>query len=330
MNVGFFMLLLLFAVLLMSTALVGALLPILRRLRAGQHILAIGPLWHMKKEGTPTMGGIGFSLAALLGASGACVWLYWQNNTAFLKVILVFSFALACGLIGFFDDYLKLRHGKNEGLLAWQKYFLQLVASTILLFVSMYSGVITTTVILPFSLGTWSLGIFYYPLALLFLTGMVNALNLADGVDGLLSSLVAVLSLYFLIFGLWRGDLLYSVVGSILLGAVIGFLFYNKHPAKIFMGDTGSLFLGGAVAALGILAGEAPSVILAGGVFVIEAASVCLQVVYFKITHGKRLFLMAPLHHHFEKKGMSEWGVVGLFSACGLIFALLAFLGGVL
>lgn len=330
MNAGFFVLFFLFATLLISIVLVGASLPILRRLRAGQHILTIGPLWHMKKEGTPTMGGIGFALGALLGALGACLWLYWQNNTTFLKVILVFSFALTCGLIGFFDDYLKLRHGKNQGLLAWQKYLLQLIASAILLFVAVQGGMVTTTVVLPFSLGEWSLGIFYYPLALLFLTGMVNALNLADGVDGLLSSLVAVLSLYFLIVGLWRGDLLYGVVGAILFGAVIGFLFYNKHPAKIFMGDTGSLFLGGAVAALGVLSGEAPTLLLAGGVFVIEAASVCLQVVYFKLSHGKRLFLMAPLHHHFEKKGMSEWGVVGLFCACGAIFAALAFLGGVL
>lgn len=330
MRIGFWLLLLALAVFLLTVLSVGILLPILRRKRAGQHILMIGPNWHAKKEGTPTMGGIGFSLAALLGATVMCLLLSRQSRALALRLGLVFFFALACGTIGFLDDFLKLHRGKNEGLLPWQKYLLQLLASAVLLFAARYGGMADTAITLPFSLGIWELGWLYYPLALLFLTGIVNALNLADGIDGLLSALVGVLSLYFLIFGLWHDDALLSLVGAILLGAVLGFLCYNAHPAKIFMGDTGSLFLGGAVAATGLLSGEMPSVLLASGVFVIEALSVCLQVIYFKITSGKRLFLMAPLHHHFEKKGMSEWGVVGFFALIGIFFAILAFLGGVL
>ena len=330
MKIGFWLLLLALAVFLMTVLFVGLLLPILRRKRAGQHILTIGPAWHAKKEGTPTMGGIGFALAAFLGALGVCLWLYRQNTSLAIRLGMIFTFALACGAIGFLDDFLKLHHGKNEGLSPWQKYLLQLIVSAVLLFAARYGGIIDTTLTLPFSLGTWELGWLYYPLALLFLTGIVNALNLADGVDGLLCALVAVLSIYFILIGLWQKDTLYSLVGGILLGAVLGFLCYNAHPARVFMGDTGSLFLGGAVAATGFLSGDMPSVLIASGVFVIEAVSVCLQVVYFKITGGKRLFLMAPLHHHFEKKGMSEWGVVGLFSLAGLLFALFAFLGGVL
>ena len=169
------------------------------------------------------------------------------------------------------------------------------------------------------------LGILYYPLAVLYLTGIVNALNLTDGVDGLLSSLVGVFSAFLLLMGLRLGDGGSFLTACLLLGAVLGFLCFNAHPAKIFMGDTGSLFLGGMVGGYGLLSSSPLCVLLACGVFLLETACVILQVGYFKLSHGKRLFRMAPLHHHFEKGGWSEMRVVGVFCAIAAFFAALAF-----
>ena len=308
---------------------VGLLLPTLRRLKVGQHILEIGPSWHSAKAGTPTMGGLGFILSVLLSMAG--VWIYailWGKEAPPKGALLVVLYALCCGATGFFDDWCKVKRKENQGLSAPQKYFLLLLFSALFLLAARaYLGV-ETAVAFPFW-GTLELGFFYYPLALLFLTGMVNALNLTDGVDGLLGSTGAVMGAYFLLFGVAGKNGTYWLCGLFLLGACLGFLLFNAHPAKIFMGDTGSLFLGGLVAGAGLVGGRAPEVLVAGGVFVLEAASVALQVVYFKCTHGKRLFKMAPLHHHFEKSGMGENAVVALFSLLGVCFAALALWGGV-
>ena len=208
-----------------------------------------------------------------------------------------------------------------------QKYLLQLLASGLFLFWAQTLLGVDTTLALPFSDTVVDLGIFYYPLALVFLTGIVNALNLTDGVDGLLSSTVAVAAAFLLLWGTALANLSVSLLGSLLLGGMVGFLCFNAHPAKVFMGDTGSLFLGACLAGVGIVTGEMALILLLSGIYVIEAASVILQVVWFKLSGGKRLFQMAPLHHHFEKRGWSEWRVVGVFSLGALAFAALAFLG---
>ena len=297
------------------------LVPYLRKKRAAQPILAIGPSWHMKKSGTPTMGGLAFIVAMLAAFLLFAACLLRRGEQASLKAAaLVVIYATLSGAVGFFDDYKKLVKRENKGLSAAQKYTLQLLLAVLLLFAARALEILDTSVYVPFLEGRLALGMWYYPLALLFLTGMVNALNLTDGVDGLLSSTVAVLACFFLLYGYTVGQGLFSLFGALLLGACLGFLVFNRHPAKVFMGDTGSLFLGGLVGALGLLGARPLTVLGAGGIFVIEALSVALQVLYFKLSGGKRLLLMAPLHHHFEKKGYSENTIVLLFSACTALF----------
>lgn len=304
------------------------LIPRLKRRRLGQPILEIGPSWHLAKSGTPTLGGLAFIAGG--GASLLLLSLYLlfrgENHTV-RALSLVFAFATFMGAIGFFDDFKKLSKRENKGLSAWQKYLLQLLVSALFLLVSRIIFGVDTTIRLPFTGGVLYLGRFYYPLALLFLTGTVNALNLTDGVDGLLSATMGVQCLFFLAWGYAVKSALLMQAGGLLLGCVLGFFCFNAHPAKVFMGDTGSLFLGGAVGALGILVAHPLLILISSGVFVLEAASVILQVLYFKLTGGKRLFLMAPLHHHLEKRGWSEWRVVGALSALGALFGVLAFLG---
>ncbi len=316
--------LLLAAVFCLTVAFEMRLIPWLHRRRAGQPILQIGPSWHSVKAGTPTLGGLGFIAASAvsLGVLAAV-----RGARAMRAPLLLFGFALSCALIGLLDDWKKLKQKQNKGLTALQKYALQaLVCVAFLLAVRAMFG-IRTAVPIPFFGVMLELGVWYYPLAILYLTGLVNALNLTDGVDGLLSSCCAVFAVYPLLLGYIGEDSDSFVTGALLLGVVLGFLCFNKHPAKVFMGDTGSLFLGAMVGGYGILSPSPLSVLIACGVFVAEAFSVILQVGYFKCTRGKRLFLMTPLHHHFEKKGWSEWRVVAAFSACGAIFLLIALLG---
>lgn len=304
------------------------LIPALRRKKAGQPILEIGPSWHLSKAGTPTLGGLAFIAGILISALlGALALLFSKDAQSFGGVALILLFSVFCGAIGFVDDYCKLVKKKNQGLTASQKYLLQLLVAGVFLFLATTLLNVDTSVELPFSNADLELGVFYYPIALLYLTGTVNALNLTDGVDGLLATTVAVASAFLLVWGWLDGMPTVCYIGVLLLGGTVGFLCFNAHPAKVFMGDTGSLFLGGAVAGVGIVTGEGLLMLLVSGVFVIEAASVILQVLYFKLTHGKRLFLMAPLHHHFEKRGWSEWRVVGVFAFVGLCFATLALLG---
>ena len=304
------------------------LIPYLCRRRAGQPILQIGPSWHNSKRGTPTLGGLAFIGAILLTVLLWALFLLMRGGNGALRApALILAYAVLCGAIGFFDDLRKLQKKENQGLTAPEKYLLQLLASSLFLFGARALLGVNTAILLPFSGGTLELGFFYYPLALLYLTGLVNALNLTDGVDGLLSTLVAVFSCFAILWG-YRARVEVSVgIGVLLLGGTLGFLLYNAHPAKVFMGDTGSLFLGGAVAALGIVTKHPLAVLLASGVFVAEAASVILQVVYFRLSGGKRLFRMAPLHHHFEKGGWSEWRVVAVFAAAGILLGAIAFWG---
>lgn len=305
------------------------LIPILQRRHAGQHILEIGPSWHLSKAGTPTMGGLAFVFAILVTALLYALWLLGDGRSRELRpLVLVLAYAVACGAIGWIDDACKLLKKQNQGLTAWQKYALQLLASACFLLAARALIGVPTAIRLPFLDGGLELGFFYYPLALLFLTGLVNALNLTDGLDGLLSVNVAVIGGFFVLFGLRDRIGVSALSGVLLLGAALGFLVFNRHPAKVFMGDTGSLFFGGLVAALGVVAAHPLAVLIAGGVFVWEALSVIMQVLYFKCTGGKRLFRMAPFHHHLEKCGLGEWGIVALFGVASIFLAGLAYFGG--
>lgn len=295
------------------------------RARAAQPILEIGPSWHLSKAGTPTLGGLGFIFACLLAFLLGLPFFVKYDFFLWGKPLFLLLFSLGFALIGFFDDWRKLCKKQNKGLSAWQKYLLQLLLAILFLCAADRLFALSHTVTLPFSSKVIDLGILYYPLAVLYLTGIVNALNLTDGVDGLLSSLVGVFSAFLLLMGLRLGDGGSFLTACLLLGAVLGFLCFNAHPAKIFMGDTGSLFLGGMVGGYGLLSSSPLCVLLACGVFLLETACVILQVGYFKLSHGKRLFRMAPLHHHFEKGGWSEMRVVGVFCAIAAFFAALAF-----
>jgi phospho-N-acetylmuramoyl-pentapeptide-transferase len=240
---------------------------------------------------------------------------------------LTLALALLNGLIGFFDDYTKLIKKQNQGFLAWQKLLLQLLVSGAYLWAMSACGFIDTALEIPYFDIELELGIFYYFFAILFISGMVNSVNLTDGIDGLCSSVSAVVGAFFAIvaFVMLRPEL--AVFPATVIGGTVGFLMYNFYPAKIFMGDTGSLYLGGAVVGMAFLVEEPLIIMIAGIIYLIEVASVILQVGYFKITHGKRIFKMAPIHHHFEKCGWSEVKIVGVFTLITAIACVLAYLG---
>ncbi len=309
------------------------LIPILKSRKMGQPILEIGPRWHKSKEGTPTMGGLAFIIAAVIVGIAGSVYLALTDG---IRTTLPFMFTLALGvcngLIGCVDDTAKLKKKQNEGLTAAQKFLLQLIAAGLyLLGMTLVVG-IDTTLYIPFLGAELDFGIAYYIVAILLLTGMDNAVNLTDGIDGLCSSVTLVVGLFFTATGYMNGlaepDGATILLGAVMIGACAGFLVYNFYPARVFMGDTGSLFLGGLVVGGSFMIGNPLIVIVIGLVYVIETASVILQVGYFKLTHGKRLFKMAPIHHHFEKCGWSEIKIVVVASILTAVMAALSILFG--
>ncbi len=292
------------------------IIPILKSHKMGQKILDIGPRWHKSKEGTPTMGGIMFILGMVVALLGATVFCAVRGSVETL-IPLYFTFALALcnGLIGVIDDAAKLRKKQNEGLTASQKFLLQLLAAGLYLAAMSASGNLSTVLYFPFFGADVNLGGFYYVFALILITGIVNSVNLADGIDGLAATETFVLGAFFTLvafFGM-AGNVSTALLGALICGGTLGFLVYNIYPARVFMGDTGSLFLGGLVVGGMFMIGNPLLVLLAGLVYVLETASVMLQVTYFKLTHGKRLFKMAPIHHHFEQCGWSEMKIVCVF-----------------
>lgn len=292
------------------------LIPVLRRHKMGQKILEIGPQWHKSKEGTPTMCGLSFMAASVAVGVISCVLVAVKIGVSHTSgMIMTLAMALASGLIGVIDDRAKLRKKQNEGLTAPQKYLLQLVLSGLYLFGMTLYGGLKTELYIPFWGHTVELGIWYYVVAILLLTGVMNSVNLTDGIDGLACTVTLVLSLFYAACALVRGENAgLTVISALVSGSTLGFLVYNAYPAKAFMGDTGSLFLGG-LAVGGAFMMNKPLVVLVCGLwYVAEAASVILQVGYFKLTGGKRLFKMAPLHHHFEKCGWSERKIVAVAS----------------
>ncbi|MBR5315060.1 MAG: phospho-N-acetylmuramoyl-pentapeptide-transferase, partial [Clostridia bacterium] len=290
-----------------------------------QKILEIGPRWHKSKEGTPTMGGVGFILASIIAFIIVGIFAATKlDNVNVWAMCITFVFAVLCGCIGIFDDYAKIAKKQNEGLTAGQKYLLQLVVSALYLFFMVWKGGLTTVLKIPFTSIEWDLGIFYYVFAMLLLTGIVNSVNLTDGIDGLAASITAIVGGFFAViaFVFNMGDV--AVLSGIAIGCCIGFLVYNFYPARVFMGDTGSLFLGGFVVGLAFLVNSPLVIVLAGIVYIAETLSVMLQVASFKLT-GKRIFKMSPIHHHFEKSGWSEIKIVAVFSLVTVIFCLLAY-----
>jgi phospho-N-acetylmuramoyl-pentapeptide-transferase len=301
------------------------LIPELRKLKAGQSIRADGPAWHAAKEGTPTMGGIMF----ILGAGVTVLAVGWKQMLAGNFVHLyVYLFALVFGLIGFVDDYRKVRQHQNEGLTAKQKFVLQLAAAVVFLCLMRYEGLLTDRLYVPFFNVSFPVNwIVYLIFAAFVIVGTVNAVNLTDGVDGLAASVTGVVMMFFAMAALSWYDADLPLFPAALLGGLAAFLMYNRHPAKVFMGDTGSLFLGGAVAALAFALDMPLVLIPVGIVYILETLSDIIQVTYFKATHGRRIFKMAPLHHHLELSGWSEEKIVGVFSLITAVGCLLAYFG---
>lgn len=304
------------------------LIPFLKKLKFGQTILEDGPSWHEKKQGTPTMGGIMIIAGAFLSIVVALLmFAFGDSNTAaeiknpvrlttFLSGAIM---ALGMGLVGFLDDYIKVVKKRNLGLTAKQKTFFQLLVSAGYL-LSLYLGGMKTTWV-PF-FGNVQIekgaGLLFWPIALVFIYFFVNAVNLTDGIDGLCSSVTLVVGCAFMLASGFAGYALNGVLSAALAGGCVGFLVWNAHPAKVFMGDTGSLFLGGMVIAVAFGIGRPILLVLAGIIYLIEALSVVLQVAWFKKT-GKRIFKMSPIHHHFEMCKWSEEKIVLVFSAITLV-----------
>lgn len=314
-----------FVVAFALTAVLGTpVIRFLKKLKFGQKILEDGPTWHMNKQYTPTMGGIMF-IAGLVGALCACLPAIWA--AADLRPVLIFALSLIFGLIGMVDDYTKIKKKQNQGLTPLQKLLLQIAAAALFVTVLRSMGYITGHVYIPFVNVLWQVPWFLYlPCAIFVIVGAVNAVNLTDGIDGLAASVTAVVALFFSGVFLALGDSS-AVFSAGLFGALLGFLLYNKNPARVFMGDTGSLFLGGAVCGMAFACDLPLILVPVGIIYIAETLSDIIQVTYFKMTHGKRIFKMAPLHHHFEMCGWSEKKIVFVFTAITLVMCIVSYLG---
>ena len=309
------------------------MVPFLHKIKFGQTIREVGPSWHKNKQGTPTMGGIMFIIGSSVAAV-ICIAFLWLNGGAETQLMLVkvtagALMAVGFGIVGFLDDYISIKKHRNLGLTEIQKLILQfIIVGAYLLSVALAGG--TTETVIPF-LGSVDLGFFYYILAAVFIVGMVNAVNFTDGIDGLNTSVTLVVALVFSVIAMLLNRVGLSLYAAAIVGAMIGFLFWNANPATVFMGDTGSLFHGGAVCALAFGVNMPILLILIGIIYIVEILSVVLQVTYFKISHGKRIFKMAPIHHHFEMCGWNENKICFVFSGvtllAGIIGVLLAVFG---
>lgn len=313
-------------------------IPFLKKIHFGQTILEIGPKWHKDKQGTPIMGGlmfiagtliacvVSFIIACFIGKSGEAYLDVFKAPSSLIRFVSGIIMALFMAFIGFMDDYIKAVKKQNLGLKASQKTILQVLVTVVYLLTLYLTGMKQTYI--PFA-GlvdiSGGIGLIFWPIAFFFIYGFTNAVNLTDGVDGLASSVTVVVSLFFMIASGFLMKFEATVLSSALCGALIGFLVWNLHPAKVFMGDTGSMFLGGIVVAFSFYI-ECPIILIFAGIlYLIEALSVVIQVTYFKLTHGKRLFKMSPIHHHFELCGWKENKIVIVFSTVTLIGCAVAY-----
>lgn len=294
------------------------LVPALRALKAGQSIREVGPKWHQGKSGTPTMGGIVFILSSLL-----CIVTGWHamRETGDYKHLLVLALALMFGLIGFADDFIKVKKKRNLGLTGLQKLVLQVLAACLFLAGMHFTNALTYDLYIPFVREplVHIPPLVYLALSVFIIVGCVNAVNLTDGIDGLASSVTFVVMMGFMFIASLLGNTTMALFAAAVAGGCAGFLAWNFYPAKTFMGDTGSMFLGGAVVAVAYGIGRPELLLFMGVIYLIEAFSVMLQVTYFKLTHGKRIFKMSPIHHHFEMCGWSEVKIVSVFSFITLV-----------
>ena len=304
------------------TAIFGRLLiPVLRALKAGQSIRESGPTWHNYKAGTPMMGGLMFVAASVL------VLVLNAFTVEDYSVFYVLILSLCFGFIGFLDDFTKLKYKRNLGLTSAQKAMLQMAVSAIFLY-AMYRSGMDTHLYIPFVNVSFELHpIVYIFFAMFVMVGCVNAVNLTDGVDGLCGSVTIPVMIFFTAAAVAQGKFDLALLPATLVGGLIAYLFYNWHPAKVFMGDTGSLFLGGVVCAMAFALEMPLILILVGFIYICETMSVILQVGYFKLTHGKRLFKMSPIHHHFEMCGWKEVKIVLVFTAITAVMCVLAWFG---
>ena len=302
------------------TAAIGyLLLPILRALKAGQSIREVGPTWHNNKAGTPMMGGLMFIFGAVL-----CL----VMNIPFMKDYSVF-YTLGLGIcfacVGFLDDFFKAKFKRNLGLTSIQKSLLQMAVSALYLYLMYRQGALQTSVYIPFIHKTFDIHILLYIFCAMFvIVGCVNAVNLTDGVDGLCGSVTVPVMVFFTAAAVAMKKLDLAILPAALIGGLIAYLFYNWHPAKVFMGDTGSLFLGGIVCGLAFALHMPLILVLVGFVYIVETITVLIQISYFKITKGKRFFKMTPIHHHFELSGWREIKICFVFSFVSAAMCLLA------
>ncbi|MEG0918956.1 MAG: phospho-N-acetylmuramoyl-pentapeptide-transferase [Anaerovoracaceae bacterium] len=302
--------------LLLGAVLTSSFIPILRSKQMGQNIRTEGPESHQKKAGTPSMGGVAIILATVLAVATTH---YFDENTK----IIALGF-LGFGVVGFIDDYLKVIKKQNEGLKPWQKLGMQLVISIAVAVYFGYFSTLGTEVYIPFVKTYIDFGVLYVPFVIFTMLAMTNGVNLTDGLDGLAAGVTIIVALFMAVqAGLVGGTATSAFLGG-LAGACIGFLMFNKNPAKIFMGDTGSLALGGGLAVAAFAVKLELLLPIVGIMYVLETVSVILQVGYFKISGGKRLFRMAPLHHHFEEGGMKETVVVAMFWLITLVCCFIA------
>ena len=301
-----------------SAVLTSLEIPMLKAHQFKQYIREEGPESHKKKSGTPTMGGIAIILALILVT--VLGGYFTSESVVMLVVTLLF------GGIGFLDDYIKVTAKHNLGLRAWQKLVLQILFSVgLAVYIARFSGY-GTTVFIPFVSTYVDFGFLYIPFVAFVVVAMANSVNLTDGLDGLCSGVTAIVAITFALMGMKLGQGSPTIFMAALTGACLGFLVFNRHPAKLFMGDTGSMALGGAVASAAIMMKLEFFLVIAGFVYVMESLSVIIQVAYFKKTGGKRIFRMSPIHHHFELGGMTEQKVVLMFWGITLLCCLLSYL----
>jgi hypothetical protein len=298
-------------------------IPILHNLKFGQNVREDGPQSHLKKSGTPTMGGIMIIIATLI--SGL---VFAKKYPLSIPVII---FMLVFGIIGFLDDFLKIKKKKSDGLLPWQKLILQLIATGIFAMYLLRNQNISTDMLIPFTGGLkdgrlLKLGILFVPAVFFIVLGTDNGVNFTDGLDGLCSSVTIVVAGFFAVVSIRENIAITPVIGAI-IGALMGFLVYNVHPAKVFMGDTGSLAIGGFIASLALIMQMPLFIVIVGFIYLIEVVSVMIQVTYFKRTGGKRFFKMAPIHHHYEILGFSETRIVAIFSIITFLLSVIAYIG---
>ncbi len=301
------------------------LIPRLRALKAGQEIREVGPKWHNSKAGTPTMGGLCFIFASAFSAVTG----WYGYRTGDYTHLLVLALAVMFGAIGFYDDYIKVKKHRNLGLTGLQKLLLQIAAAAIFLLALHFTGELKYDLYIPFVRQPVAKvpTVLYLAVAVFVIVGCVNAVNLTDGIDGLASGVTLPVMVFFTVTALGKEKFGLAAFPATLAGGLIGFLFYNFYPAQVFMGDTGSLFLGGAVVGLAFALDMPLVLLLVGLIYIIETLSDILQVGYFKLTHGKRIFKMAPIHHHFEMCGWSEKKIWTVFVLTTVVMCVVAWFG---